>query len=181
MKSNVLILLILLSSFVVRSQEKESNCRFGVKLNSAVNGEVMQVRLVPSAVLAINKHQLELGVGTNPFLRKDQKIWSGELNYLFFPNGREKKFNMYFITHLSYMNVDRATYFKQQDRYFFYNAGYGFDVNLFKKVYLGTNVTAGGYLRKQRSENPYSHVEETKPGSETGFNVGFQLNVGYRF
>jgi hypothetical protein len=141
----------------------------------------MQVRLVPSAVLTINKHQLELGTGTNPFLRKDQKIWSGELNYLFFPNGREKKYNLYFITHLSYMNVERATFFKQVDRYFFYNVGYGFTVSLSKKVYLGTNFTAGGYLPKQRSENPYSHVEETKPGSESGFNVGLQLNVGLHF
>jgi len=95
MKSNALIILILLSSFLVRSQEKESNCRFGVKLNSAVNGEIMQVRLVPSAVLEINKHQLELGAGINPFFRQDQKIWSGEFNYLFFPNGGEKKFSIH--------------------------------------------------------------------------------------
>jgi len=181
MKSIVVIAIILSSSFLVRSQDNESNRRFGVALNSAVNGEVLQVRLVPSAVLSINKHQLELGVGVNPFFRKDQKIWSGEFNYLFFPNGREKKYNMHFITHLSYLNVNRATYYKQLDNYFFYSAGYGFTVRLFKNLYSGTNVTAGGYFLKQRSENPYTHVEESKPGMQTGFNIGFQLNVGYRF
>lgn len=181
MKSIVFIVWILSLPFLVRSQDNESTRRFGVALNSAVNGEVLQVRLVPSAIFSINKHQLELGAGTNPFFRADQKIWSGEFNYLFFPNGREKKFNLHFITHLSYLNVVRATYYKQLDHYFFYNAGYGFTAQLFKNVYAGTNVTAGGYFLKERSENPYTHVEETQPGNQRGFNIGFQLNVGYRF
>lgn len=97
MKSILLILMIVLLPSLVRAQTTDTTGRIGFAINSSLNGEVYPIRLVPALSYLKGNSQFELGVGFHPFIRNDQRILSTEFNYKYFPNGTDKKFNMYVI------------------------------------------------------------------------------------
>jgi hypothetical protein len=174
---------LLLWVLPVGSQAAEPNTspRFGVALNSNINGEVYPIRLVPSATVLVGRNQLEAGVGVHPFIRTDQRVLSGELNYKFFANGLDTPLSLYLIAHLSYVNNKRETYYPTTYHYLFGNGGYGVQLNAASGMALGTNVTVGPYARIRRSENPYDGFESDGLFDDIGVNLAFQFNLGYRF
>jgi hypothetical protein len=151
-------------------------------LNSSVNGELHPIRIVPSLTYSKGKNQLELGLGFNfTALRKSQKLLSSELNYKYFPNGTENKFNMYLIARFSYINSARDTYYPTNYNYLFLNGGYGFEIKANKRVYIGTNISTGIFTYSKKSDIPYEAFASQKLFDTFRFNLAFQFNVGYRF
>ena len=163
------------------ADEPDTTPRFGIALNSSINGEVYPMRLVPTALLLMGKNQLEAGFGFHPFIRQDQRILSGELNYKYFPNGLHKGFATYLVARLSYVNNALDTFYPTTYHYLFFNAGYGLMFSGGGATYLGTNVTLGPFTYIRRSENPYEGFESDGLFDEVGWNLAFQFNVGYRF
>ncbi|MFC0877138.1 hypothetical protein ACE01N_11110 [Saccharicrinis sp. FJH2] len=181
MKHYLLLTLISMIPLFSDAQNSDSTGKFGFVINSGLNGEINPIRLGPGVTYNKGNNQLELGFGLNPFTRKDQRILSCDLNYKYFPNGTTNKFNMYLITRFSYIYNARDTYFPTTYNYLFLNGGYGFEINAFKGVYLGTNISIGSFTYSKDSENPYPGFAKNKLFDELGFNLATQFNVGYRF
>lgn len=155
--------------------------RWGVALNTSVNGEVTAMRFVPSVTWRKGKGQLEAGVGVHPWIRRDQRVLSGELNAKAFPNGADNKLNLYVLSRFSYVNNKRETYYPTTYHYLFLNGGYGLMLRGAGGIEMGTNVTAGAYTFARSSENPYPGWEEDGLFAEVGFNVAYQFDLGWRF
>jgi len=174
-------LLVCLLPTTSHAEAPDDEGRLGIALNSSINGEVYPMRLVPTATFLVKKSQLEAGVGLHPFIRKDQRVLSGELNYKYFPNGLDNALNLYVIGRFSYVNNARETHYPTTYHYLFLNGGYGLMLRGNGKMYLGTNVTTGPFTYARRSENPYQGFESDRLFDKTGFNLAFQFNVGYGF
>jgi len=181
MKHYLFTLIFGLTSLIVTAQTDPARGQFGFALNSSLNGEVYPIRLVPSITYLKENSQLELGFGVHPFIRIDQNIYSGEFNYKYFPNGTDKKFNMYLIASLSYIHNPRKTYYPATYNYLFLNGGYGLQLVPFKNAYMGTNMSIGTFTYRKRSEIPYDSFAKKDLFDELGFNLAFQFNIGYRF
>ena len=181
MKQLIWLSLIILIPVFSLAQSSDTTGRFGFVLNSSLNGEVNPVRIVPSVSYTMGNNQLELGVGVNPFDRKDQKVLSTEFNYKYFPNGMGNKFNMYLIARLSYLNMRRDTYYPTTYNYLFLNPGYGIELRAYKSLYMGTNISVGTFTYSKKSEVPYESFASKNLFDEIGFNMAFQFNLGYRF
>jgi len=182
MKHYFLLLFIILIPLLSRAQNDTSPGRFGVVLTSKLNGEVYAPRLINSYYWLKGKNQVELGLGFHPFIEKEQNITSAELNYKFFPNGSDNKFNMYLLTSLDYVYNRKETYYPATYTYLFLNTGYGFRTMATQHISVGTSVTAGCFTSSKRSENPYSGYFGSYDLFESlGMNLAFQLDVGYQF
>jgi hypothetical protein len=181
MKRYLFTLSIALIGLISTAQTDSTKGQFGFALNSSLNGEVYPIRLVPSITYLKKNNQFEIGFGVHPFIRKDQTIYSCEFNYKFFPNGTNNKFNMYLITHASFIHNPRETYYPTTYNYLFLNGGYGFQLVPFKNAYIGTNMSAGLFTYNKKSDVPYDSFSAKRFFSEFGFNLAFQFNIGYRF
>ncbi len=177
----ILVIIIGLICFCGHAQTDNATSRIGFALNSSVNGEVYPIRLVPSLTFLKGKSQFELGFGIHPFIRSDQNIYSGELNYKYFPNGVDQKFSMYLISRLSYIHNPRKTFYPTTYNYLFLNGGYGFQISPFKNAYMGTNISAGLFTYDKKSETPYTSFAEKDLFDNFNLNFAFQFNIGYRF
>lgn len=172
---------IILIPLLSLGQEKKPDGSFGFAINSGMNGEIYPIRLIPSITYLNGKSQWELGAGLHPYIHEDQRILSLELNYKYFPNGTSNKFSMYLITHFSYVNNKLETYYPTTYNYLFLNGGYGFQIDVLKGVYIGTNMNVGVFTRQKNSENPYPDFASNKLFDEFSLNIAFQFNIGYRF
>lgn len=181
MKQLIIIVLISLTPIISRAQSTDRTGRIGFAINSSFNGEVYPIRLVPTLTYLKGKAHFELGFGFHPFIRKDQRIFSTECNYKYFPNGTDNKFNMYVTGRLSYIYNSRNTYYPSKYNYLFLNGGYGFQLYATKDLYLGTNFTVGTYTYSKRIEIPYEDFSKKDLFDEFGINLAFQFNIGYRF
>ena len=181
MKQYIIITLFGLIPFINFSQSKDATNGFGFVVNSSFNAELYPVRIVPSVIYFKRNNQFELGVGFNPLSRQTQKLLSSEFNYKYFPNGIGKKLNMFFIARLSYVRSTRNNFYPTTYNYLFINGGYGFEIKPSKNMFIGTNVTLGGYTFNKRSETPYTAFESQNLFKEVGLNVAFQFNIGYWF
>ncbi len=178
---SILIIQILLFPVVLQAQtsDVEKTGKLGFGMNTGFNGELGAFQATPSLAYLKGNSQFELGIGFNPFDRADQTLLSGDMNYKYFPNGLAQKFNLYFITQLSIIHNQRNTYYPATYNYLFLNAGYGFQINLFKDAYLGTNVKIGTFTYNKTSENPYEGFQSTDFFDETGFMFDFHLHISY--
>lgn len=181
MKNYILYIAISLLPVLNWAQTNETKGRFGIAINSSMNGEVYPIRLVPSITYLKGNSQVEAGFGLHPFIRKNETILSGELNYKYFPNGTDKKFNLYLIARLSYINNQRETYYPSNYNYLFLNGGYGFQITPFESAYMGTNFTFGTFTYSKTSEVPYDSFGQKSLFESFGVNLAFQFNIGYRF
>jgi hypothetical protein len=181
MKYFLITLIIILLPFIINAQSSDALGRFGITINSSLNGELDPVRIVPSVVYAKGNNQFELGVGFNPGGRESQKLLSSELNYKYYPNGNSHKFNMYLLTHISYVNRKQDSYYPAVYNYFYANAGYGFEIKAIGNLFMGTNVSLGTYTFRKESENPNTAFARKKMFDEFSLNLAFQFNLGYRF
>lgn len=146
MKSSHLILFFFFIATLAAAQDNilERN-KLGISLNSATNGAVYPPRIIPSILYHYSKHQFELGIGFHPFIQEDEKVVSSEFNYNFFSNGKAQKFNMYVLASLVYLYHLKERYFPATYHYLFLQGGYGFQINLNDKTYLGTNIRLGAF------------------------------------
>jgi hypothetical protein len=119
-----------------------------------------------------------LGFGFNLTDRKFQKLVSSELNYKFFPNGTENKFNIYLIARFSYINSARDTYYPTNYNYLFLNGGYGIEIKAYKGAYIGTNISAGIFTYSKKSDIPYEAFASQKLFDTFRFNLAFQFQCG---
>lgn len=183
MKRFILIILILWFPLAHQAQTSnaENSGKLGLVLNTGYNGELYAFQAIPSLAYFKNNNQFELGLGFNPFDRADQTLLSGNINYKYFPNGIEQKFNLYFVTHLAIIHNQRNTYYPATYNYLFLNAGYGFQIKLFEGVSLGTNLKMGTFTYNKNSENLYEGFRSTGFFDETGFNLDFHLHLNYFF
>lgn len=181
MKQCLILLMMCLTPWFAQSQSMDSLERFGVSLNSSFNGELTPIRIVPSLSYTKGKNQVELGFGLHPFIEDDQRIISVDLNQKHFPNGMRNKFNMYFITRLSYINRRIDAFYPSTFNYLFLNAGYGFEIKSTDHVSLGMNITSGAFTYSQNTEISNPSVASKKMFDSIGWNLAFQFNIGYRF
>lgn len=177
----IIITVFLCISSLAQNSNHETKGRIGIALNSSTNGEVYPIRVIPSITFLKGNHQLELGVGLHPIIKKDQRILSGDFNYKYFPNGITKKFNLYFLAALSYTNGHYDRFFPVTYHHLFLNGGYGFQVTPFKNAYLGTNISMGTFTYQKRSDVPYNTFQKVEFFEKFGLNMAFQFNFGYRF
>jgi len=183
MKNLLLIIMLSLVLNLLNAQKIDSKDNgFGLALSSYINSEVNSIIIVPGAYYYRRKSQLELGVGFDSSIQKDQRIITGEFNYKYFPNGRVNKFNMYLIMSFAYINQLRKTYFPASYQYLFLNGGYGFQISTFNRVYIGTNINIGAFTNRKRSENPNKEYNGNENlFDDFGLTLVCQLNVGYSF
>ncbi|MEM6927998.1 MAG: hypothetical protein AAF602_13790 [Myxococcota bacterium] len=155
--------------------------RFGVALNSSASGEVYPMLLVPSGILLLGKNQLEVGIGFHPFIRRDQRVWTGNFHYKYFPNGIDTVFSSYLLGRFSYVNNARDTFYPTTYHYLFLNGGYGVSLNNPNGLYVSTDVSIGAYTFDRRSDNPFAGFGEDRLFDEVGVNLTYQFSLGYRF
>lgn len=183
MKNFVVIALIGLLSFTSEAQSSESSGKLGFVLNSSLNSELLSIRLVPSLSYTKGKNQLELGLGVYPFNRDRQTALSCEFNHKYYPNGFDNKYNMYFMTSTAYFSNRLKTFYPATYNYLFLNAGYGFEVQPIPSAgfYMGTNMTIGLFTYSKQSDITHVVFQNQAMFQKFGYNLAFQVNVGYRF
>jgi hypothetical protein len=164
------------------SAEPPQESGFGVSVSTALNGEVLPLRLIAAGLYYFDMHQFELGVGFHPFIRDEQTIVSGDFNYKLFPNGRSNKFKTYLLANLSYIYSSRETFYPTSYHYLFLHGGYGLELAGFAGSYMDTNVSFGGFTYNKNSQNPAASLLDADSFFEDfGFSISFQVSVGYRF
>ncbi len=183
MKYIILIIAISLIPHLIKAQKIGSKDKgFGIALNSKINSQVSPILIIPSVSYYKGKNQFELGVGFYPFFIEEQRTLSGEFNYKYFPNGRENKFNMFLILSSAYINQIQKTYYPATYQYLFLNGGYGFQIRIFKGIYIGTNISIGIFTNSKQSENPYiEHLGSKDLFNTFHSNVSCQVKIGYLF
>ena len=174
---------MLLSPLVHHAQtsDPKNTGKLGFSLNTGFNSELYTFQTTPSLVYMKRNSQIELGLGFNPFDRADQTLLSADINYKYFPNGIEQKFNLYFVSQLVFIHNQRNTYYPATYNYLFLNTGYGFQIKLFDGAYLGTNVKIGTFTYNKSSTNPYEGFSSKGFFDEIGLNLDFQLHFNYFF
>lgn len=167
---------------VASAEPAEPESGFGVAVNSALNGEVLPLRLIVTGLYYSHAHQFEFGVGLHPFIRNAQTVVSADFNYKLFPNGHGNTINPYMLANLSYIYTSRDTFFPTSYGYLFLHGGYGIELAGFARSYMDTNVSFGGFTYSKDSENPApSLLDAERLFQDFGFSIAFQVNVGYRF
>ena len=181
MKKYLIIALLGLIPFLNNAQSTETREGFGFAVNSSFDVEFYNIRIVPSATYFKGNNQLEFGVGFNPSGRTTQKLFSSEFNYKYFPNGYDKKYNMYFISRLSYVNSQIDKFYPTTYNYVFVHGGYGFEVQPFENAYISTNVSLGAFTFNKNAEIPFEGFTSQSFFDEIGMDLDFQFSIGYRF
>lgn len=180
-KHYLIISIIALLPLFNYAQSTESKGRFGANINTSINGEFYAFMLVPNLTYTKGKSQLELGVGLNLNKRQEESLWSGELNYKFYPNEMDNKINFYFLSQIAYLNRAQHSFYAANYNYLFVNGGYGIEIKAHKDIYLGSHISVGAFSYSKTSENPYHEFSKSDFFEELGLNLAFQFNVGYRF
>jgi hypothetical protein len=183
MRNYIIIALIGLLTFTLQAQSNETPGKFGLSLNTAFNGELPTPRIIPSVTYTKGKNQYDLGIGFQPFNLDQERLLSIELSEKHYINGMESKYNMYFISTASLVNIKRDTYYPATYNYLFLNTGYGFDVQPIPNfgLYLGTNMTIGMFTYSKQTDTPNDMFQSQKMFREFGYNLTLQANIGYRF
>ena len=188
---NSILFICLFSIFNVSAQEKSetSNKHFGVALNSSILAEIGAVSIAPTGFYYVNKHQVELGFSVHPFYSSSNARRLGaELNYKYFPNGIDNRFNLYFSTNLTYTNDyymhenTSANYrYERRTNYLTLTGGYGFQVSLFKRAYIGTSLNLGVTTCSYEVSGTNSPTYSNSMLGEYYLDAAVRLNIGYRF
>ena len=182
MKNYLLVLLTALSGVAQAQSTDITKSGFGFAFNSDFNNQINAIEITPTTLYYSGNSQFELGVGLNPFNLKDQRIVRGRVNYKYFPNGREDRFNMYLMMSCNYTNQLKKTYYSTTNQYLFLSSGYGFQVRIVDGLNLGANLNLGTFTQSMQSENPYlEQLGTPKMFHNLGMSLAIQVHVGYRF
>ncbi|GAB5538195.1 MAG: hypothetical protein Salg2KO_02980 [Salibacteraceae bacterium] len=183
MKAILLILLLAAYQFRTHAQSTDSTINgFGFALSSDYNNQLTAIEMAPTVLYYQGNSQFELGAGFNAFGLKDQRILGGRFNYKYFPNGRETKYNMYFMLSCNYTNQLKKTFYPSTYQYLILGGGYGFQVRIVDGLNLGTNLNLGTFTKSLQSENPYlEQLGGPNMFDNLGMYLNFQVSLGYRF
>jgi len=181
MKQSLFVLLITLLPFCLLAQSNSAHGRWGVEITSSLHNELTPIRLGPTLTYTKGNNQYNMGVSMAPSTSNGQRILSVDYRNKHFLNGTDQKYSLYLTTGASYIRNERETFFPTTYNYLFFDAGYGFQVNVIGGMYLGTNVIAGLFTYQRNTENPLEGFASTRLFEEWGFQLGFQFNMGYRF
>lgn len=193
MRTLQLVLFICLA-FSVQSQTDSSkrNFQFGLSTGLLLNDYGAAKTI--SVFYQKNKHQFDLGPSFGLFSHYgDSKSLCLEGNYRYYPNGINQRFNLFFLLNLSYYHSNRTyngtqgtiVYLNQfTDNIYNFNAGYGFNLAIWKGLFLGVQVGAG-ISHTTYDESHTSNPTQPKDFSYSSVNNRYcflgQLNLGYRF
>jgi hypothetical protein len=157
----------------------------------------------PSLSLSWNKQIIFAGPSVVFYdAQHPQPLSGAQAGYRIFPNGRNKKFNLFFEYNINYVNgkikdnigypwddfsggyksVTQSRHVVSLDNYF----GFGFRWNIFRNFYLSSNIGAGVGLYKE--DYTYSYLNGPTWGSKGNlafrdpigsFNRLFKIGIGY--
>ncbi|MDG1333499.1 MAG: hypothetical protein P8P74_14280 [Crocinitomicaceae bacterium] len=189
MKNSILIICLFSISLVSAQEEsKAQDKHYGFAINSSLSGTLNSLSVAPTGFLYVNKHQLELGLAIHPGrISSNNRNLGVEFNYKYFPNGIANRFNMYFTTNLTLTNQhyeQNYSGYRYERRTNFLNltGGYGFQVSLFKKAYVGTSLNVGVMTCRDNIKNSYGYSNYVSPMfNEFYLDAAVRLNIGYRF
>ncbi len=183
MKNLFQIYFIFAMCSILNAQNEETTKHFGTTINTSISSAGVFL-FIPSITYYKNKSQFELGAGSQFFLSYNvRNVFGTEFNYRYFVNGIDNRFNLYFITNLTYAQYkNNKTYsYTRKSSYLILTGGYGFQFNLFKRAYIGTCLNLG----IQTFKNDYSpdFYNYNSPDLFRNFQTGaaIRMNVGYRF
>ncbi len=180
MKIKTLILALLLVSAFGKAQSITKNQGFGVLTGSTYSTE-FPFLLSPGVLYYFGSHQLELGLTFNPFNRYYQRSIGSSLSYKYYPNQRSTKFSLYFLTQVGYQQNDIYNYYQTTKQYLHGNAGYGFEVQGYAGLFMGTHLSFGLYSDRMVSELPTDAFHDCGFFTDWDYGVSFQFMLGYRW
>ena len=175
---------LLLSTFTILSQDSIKKHSIGVDFNIG-NNALGRKNIYPSIVLSKGKHSFFIGPS---FIYGSQyrlyaPIHGLQAGYLFYPNGHQKRFNLFFEYDFNYtkVNVDFKYYLSSQnglkkrsielmsiDNYI----GFGFRTNIFKGLYIKTNASVGMIFYSENVEDEFYNGTVSKSNMNPRFYVG---------
>ena len=195
------IVFVLIFSSVSLAQKDSTKLvrNFGVSLNTSICR--YSYDFPTSFVLSyrIQKHQFELGPKFQ-FMRNDysKRQLGIDFNYRYYPNGISKRFSMFFLTNSDFYTKLLEREYQQNSNdpllagtvsqkstrnYYTLNLGYGVQMNVVGKLYLGSNIGLGILLedyddnRSSTNENLNSY----KGYLSEELNFIASMSIGYRF
>lgn len=175
---------IVFSSYC-QTAEENKEVRFGVALNSGFTATIGELSTAPTGILYVNRHQLELGFDVYPFSFNSPRVFGLALNHKFYPNGIGQRFSLYFTTNLTYTNsfIDHhyiVNNYQTTYNYMSLLGGYGFDLKVLKKAYIGTSLNVGIITNNRKSTNTGASYNY-KMFDRFQLDGAIRLNIGYRF
>lgn len=174
------ILIGLIPCFSI-GQVKNQKGSIGLGINASINGEFNQVCLGPNILYSKGKRQFELGLAFNPFSNQNEEILGAAFTFKYYPSNRDRKFNAYLLTGFGFTHNSRNYYFPSVYNYISLNAGYGIEISLSPKAYLGSSVSLAAFSYNKESENPSIAFSKQSFFEEYGFSPLIQVSVGYLF
>lgn len=183
MKKLVITVILTILGFKAYPQVEAEVAPFGFALNVSQDGEISLPRFVPSLTYTRSKNQMELGLGFQPFAPDQEEVFSIEINHKYYPNGRDTQFSFYLLTHGALVHNELKTYHPTSYNYLFLSLGYGFELKPQPKygLYLGTNMSLGGYTYNKQSETAPEMFRRQAWFEDFGYNLSLQAAVGWRF
>ncbi|XOV67342.1 MAG: hypothetical protein ACFHU9_17135 [Fluviicola sp.] len=198
----ILVLVLSIYSFMGIAQDIDNGAyRFGVQVSADdpirfANWMDLKMLFSLQGTYSNNKHQFDAGVMFAPLRNPqyEQKLGM-RFGYTFYPNGRGQLFSSYLRFSLPFHFVKDVpvTYapfgadpsYGIEHRYWnvHIQGGYGIQLNLGNKVYLGSDISMlfGSYVRKYEYYDWYN--DENRRLDEWGLSLypQFGVNLGYRF
>lgn len=183
MKKRHFLAIFILLSMKVCSQVEVRETPFGFTLNVSQDGEFSTPRIVPSLSYTNANNQVEIGLGFQVFGLDQEVQYSLELNHKYYPNARNNKFSFYLLTHGALVHSDLNTYYPASYNYLFLSLGYGFEIKPQPQygLYLGTNMSLGGYTYNKQSETAPEMFRRQAWFEDFGYYLSLQAAVGWRF
>lgn len=196
-----IIIVLTFISNVGLAQKDTNNLKrsFGVSLNTSISR--YSYHFPTSLVLSfkVRNNQFELGPKFPLMRGKYYKRQMGlEFNYRYYPNGIKNRYSMFFLVNSDfyqkllvreYQNASANPLYagtvnqRATTNYYTLNLGYGIQVNLFKGMYLGSNIGVG-ILLEDYDDNRTStnkNLNSRKGDFSKEFNFIGAISLGYRF
>jgi opacity protein-like surface antigen len=200
MKITGAIIVIFISNIVFAQKDTNNLDRsFGFSLNTSICGYSYNLPTVIALTYRNQNHQFELGPKFQ-FTRNDyyKRQLGIEFDYRYYPNGIEKRFSMFLLINADYYSRLLLREYQQYSNdplfagtvnqrstrnYYTLNAGYGVQMNLLGKLYLGSNIGIGilleDYDDKRTSTN--ENLNSYKGDFSEELNFIASMSLGYRF
>ncbi|HET6245074.1 MAG: hypothetical protein H0V01_10430 [Bacteroidetes bacterium] len=118
----------------------------------------------PITAYNINKHSISIG----PKLPLESRVGDSFgliCGYKFYPNGRQNKVNFHFSFNSQFLREVRLLRMGDERKVFLENTfGYGFELKLFKELYLTNEVGGGIMYRWIKYEDNQNYLEKYTTG-----------------
>ncbi len=184
MKKLLFATIFALSTCNLISQDSLKKISVGIDFNVG-NNALGRKNIYPSIVLSKGKHSLFLGpsfIYGIPY-RLYAPTYGVQAGYMFYPNGHHKRFNLFFEYDFNYTKAKfEFNYYTSSqsrikkriidlisiDSY----VGFGFRANIFKGLYLKTNVGVGLIFYSENVTNEFYNGEIYKSNIQPSIHAG---------